>query len=96
MDLCSAGSDMRSKSLITATDKGFFFCCAAQRSFTQPPASGKEGFRGEMLVTLLALLCRTAVSGLHVVYHPVGWLIFSETNKRAHFRSRYFAGSLET
>lgn len=49
---------MRPDSLIITADKGFFFffACAAQRSFTQPPASGKEGFRGETLVLLLVLL----------------------------------------
>lgn len=48
---------MRPDSLIITADKGFFFfSCAAQRSFTQPPASGKEGFRGEMLVLLLVLM----------------------------------------
>lgn len=47
---------MRPNSLIITADKGFFFSCAAQRSFTQPPASGKEGFRAEMLVLLLVLL----------------------------------------
>lgn len=39
---------MRPESLITAADKGLFF-------FTQPPASGEEGFRDEMLVLLLVL-----------------------------------------
>lgn len=48
---------MRPKSLIITEDKGFFFfSCAAQRSLTQPPASGKEGFRAQMLVLLLVLL----------------------------------------
>lgn len=66
---------MRPKSLIITEDKGFFFSCAAQRSFTQLPASGKEGFRAQMLVLLLVLLQRTALSGPCVLFLPVGWLV---------------------